>query len=101
MIATGLFSAVRSDVLKREVVPEETGDLAWRTTISRSKIEASNDRKLNEVTKALRPMGWLGPDTHVAFYPLRGGEVYNLVIAFVRHFPRVGAVLIDGGQAAR
>lgn len=76
-----MFSAVRTAVLQQNVQPEETGDLAWRATITRAQINASGDVELIRVTSKQQAIGWVGPGSHVPFYPLRNGSIYNLVLA--------------------
>lgn len=71
----------RTSVIGSKVDPIETGDLAWRATITKAEIEASQDSELIRVTREEQPIGWVGPESHVAFYPLRHGSIYNLVLA--------------------
>lgn len=76
-----MSSRVRTSVLGHEVSPRDTGDIAWRATIPLADIESSGDAELIKIVHEQRPYGWVGPSSHVAFYPLRGGSVYNLVLA--------------------
>jgi salicylate hydroxylase len=80
---TGLHSIVRTSVLGTELKPAETGDLAYRATITKTHIDSlSND----ELVKLLRPdqqKVWWGPDRHAVLYPVRAGEIFNLVLAHV------------------
>jgi hypothetical protein len=79
----GMFSKARESVLGCKITPKDTGDLAWRATISQDQIMKSHNAELIELTKEQRACGWVGPSSHVAFYPLRGGATYNLVLALV------------------
>lgn len=76
-----MSSKVRGSVLGHEVGPIDTGDIAWRATIPLEDIERSQNEELIRIVHEQRPHGWVGPSSHVAFYPLRGGSVYNLVLA--------------------
>jgi salicylate hydroxylase len=70
-----------TSVLGKEVLPGGTGDLAWRATITREEIPASGNSELIEITSKLQAHGWLGPLSHVVFYTLRHGAMYNIVLA--------------------
>lgn len=72
----GLRSVVRDFVLGYHEEPTETGDLAYRATIPRERIEALQDPFLQE--SALR--GWIGPHQHAVLYPVRNKTVFNLVL---------------------
>ncbi|KAJ7229475.1 salicylate hydroxylase [Mycena rebaudengoi] len=71
--ADGNKSAVRSAVNGRPVDPVDTGDVAYRI--------------LYLVTDGLH---WMGPEGHAVGYPLRGGELYNVIID-VTHRTDLGA----------
>ncbi|KAL2814685.1 hypothetical protein BDW59DRAFT_176386 [Aspergillus cavernicola] len=78
--ADGLYSHVRDIVLGISTTPEETGDLAYRATFKREQLEALNDDKVNELCRKVAITSWLGPNKHTIFYPVRGGEEFNLVL---------------------
>ncbi|KAL4927995.1 uncharacterized protein BDV17DRAFT_282237 [Aspergillus undulatus] len=78
--ADGLYSRVRDLVLENPTNPEETGDLAYRAIFQRSQLEALNDNRVNELCSETAITSWLGPDKHSIFYPVRGGEEFNLVL---------------------
>lgn len=69
--ADGLWSRVRERLLG-DGQPLPTGHLAYRTLIPREALPAA--LQANEVTV------WLGPRQHVVAYPVRGGDVLNLVV---------------------
>lgn len=69
--ADGLWSRVRERLLG-DGQPVPTGHLAYRTLIPRKDLPAA--LQANEVTV------WLGPRQHVVAYPVRGGDVLNLVV---------------------
>lgn len=71
--ADGLWSKVRGQMLG-EGKPRVSGHIAYRAVIPTPAVPAhlrSNDVVL-----------WAGPKTHLVHYPLRRGELYNLVVVF-------------------
>jgi len=71
--ADGLWSKVRGQMLG-EGKPRVSGHIAYRAVIPTPAVPAhlrSNDVVL-----------WAGPRTHLVHYPLRRGELYNLVVVF-------------------
>ena len=78
--ADGLRSTMRERVLGRPDPPVETGDLAYRATIPVEKIVALNDPKVNEHIKEISSSTWYGPNSHAVLYPVRNGQVWNLVL---------------------
>ena len=68
--ADGLWSRVRREVAWEEVEP--TGYVAYRTLIPRAGLASPFDAP--EVGL------WLGDDAHVVHYPVRRGELLNLVV---------------------
>ncbi|GFG22428.1 putative salicylate hydroxylase [Aspergillus udagawae] len=78
--ADGLWSHVREVVLDEPHPPEETGDLAYRATFSRAQLLALNDPEVNALCAKQGVTAWLGPNKHAVFYPVRGGQEYNLVL---------------------
>ena len=73
---------VRTHVLGKEVRPVETGDLAYRATISKAHIDSLNNQALNDMLSPTRHKVWWGPDCHAVLYPVRAGEMFNLVLAY-------------------
>lgn len=68
--ADGVWSRVRSLVM-RSGGPRQTGHLAYRAMVPMSSLPMN-----------LRPQGvtaWMGPDFHVVQYPVRSGEMLNVV----------------------
>ncbi|KAL4751774.1 hypothetical protein BDW72DRAFT_202834 [Aspergillus terricola var. indicus] len=78
--ADGLHSRVRDTVLGTPTTPQETGDLAYRATITRTQLEALNDPEIDDLCTQTAVTSWLGPDKHTIFYPVRQGGEYNLVL---------------------
>ena len=69
--ADGLWSRVREQLLK-DGSAQPTGHVAYRALIPRGDLPPGF--RSNEVT------AWLGPRHHGVTYPVRGGEVLNLVV---------------------
>ncbi|KAJ4176109.1 hypothetical protein NW755_014601 [Fusarium falciforme] len=78
--ADGLWSSSRNQLLCRASPPAESGDLAYRATISREQLLALADPSINELIQEKSAKCWMGPGRHCVFYPLAGGEVFNLVL---------------------
>ncbi|KAF7125594.1 hypothetical protein CNMCM5793_001833 [Aspergillus hiratsukae] len=78
--ADGLWSKVREIVLDEPHPPEETGDLAYRATFWRAQLLALNDPEVKALCEKRGVAAWLGPNKHAVFYPVRGGQEYNLVL---------------------
>lgn len=77
---TGLWSKVREVVLDEPHPPQETGDLAYRATFSQTQLLSLNDPDVKALCEKRGVTAWLGPSRHAVFYPVRGGQEYNLVL---------------------
>lgn len=75
--ADGLWSRVRAHVM-RSGGPRQTGHLAYRAMVPMTALPAH--LRSQEVT------AWMGPDFHVVHYPVRGGDLLN-VVAIVQGDP--------------
>jgi hypothetical protein len=69
--------------LKRPSPPIETGDLAYRATVSRQELEGFHDPGIDELLNKAEVTAWLGPEKHCVFYPVRNKTEYNLVLLSV------------------
>jgi salicylate hydroxylase len=69
----GLWSKVREQMLG-DGAPRVSGHIAYRAVLPRA--EVPDDLWQNNVVL------WAGPKTHLVHYPLRRGELYNLVAVF-------------------
>ena len=78
--ADGLWSTSRDRLLGSPSPPVETGDLAYRGTFTKAQLEALNDPEVNELCSKKVVTAWLGPSKHAVFYPLKGGQQFNLVL---------------------
>lgn len=76
----GLGSIVRSEILGRSVDPVETGDLAYRVTITKERVEELNDPSLSAFLGERALQIWVGPDKHAVLYPIRNMQQFNLVL---------------------
>jgi salicylate hydroxylase len=77
---TGLWSTTRDRLLEEASPPSETGDLAYRATVSRAAMEALNDPRISEMCSTKMVRIWFGPNKHAVLYPVKGGEQFNLVL---------------------
>ncbi len=68
--ADGLWSAVRGQMLGK-VPPRFSGHLAYRGTVAAD--------VLPERLRAPRVTAWFGERLHVVHYPVRGGQMFNVV----------------------
>jgi 2-polyprenyl-6-methoxyphenol hydroxylase-like FAD-dependent oxidoreductase len=71
--ADGLWSRTRAQLLA-DGKPRVSGHIAYRAVLPRA--EVPDDLWQNNVVL------WAGPKTHLVHYPLRRGELYNLVAVF-------------------
>ncbi|KAJ5924865.1 hypothetical protein N7466_009052 [Penicillium verhagenii] len=78
--ADGIGSTVRKILLGDSVSLIETGDLAYRAVFKREQLKALEDDQVTELCQKIGVTSWLGPDKHTIFYPVRGGEEFNLVL---------------------
>ncbi|CEJ93492.1 hypothetical protein VHEMI09075 [[Torrubiella] hemipterigena] len=85
--ADGLWSHTRNIVLGRSLIPEETGDLAYRVTFSRDQLRGLASKEVDALVERSDIQVWLGPGRHVVFYPLRNHTEYNLVLLVADDLP--------------
>ncbi|KAI1107950.1 FAD/NAD(P)-binding domain-containing protein [Jackrogersella minutella] len=85
--ADGLWSVCRALFLPRdfEGAPRRTGDLAYRLVL---KLDQVQDPELREWIRNPMCNIWMGPNSHVVGYSLRGGTEYNLVLLAPDDLPR-------------
>lgn len=74
VVADGLWSQLREQVTPDAGPPRATGHFAWRTLIDRARLTAAQRADYAGVNV------WLGPKLHVVAYPVRRGELLNLVV---------------------
>ncbi|KAL6249700.1 hypothetical protein RBB50_003555 [Rhinocladiella similis] len=76
--ADGVQSKARTHFQGHELPPIDTGDISYRILIPGQDI--LKDPDLCELVSQPWVSSWCGPDAHVIGYPVRGGEVYNVVL---------------------
>ena len=79
---------IREEVLGYPKAPEETGDLAYRATFTRKQLEQLKDFRVNALISGKTQHLWMGPDQHCTFYPVRGGNEFNLVLLCPDNLPQ-------------
>jgi salicylate hydroxylase len=74
--ADGGFSRVRRQLLN-DGLPRPSGELAYRALVAQS--------SLPQRLRSQQVTVWLGPRLHVVHYPVRGGEMLNVVVIVHGH----------------
>jgi salicylate hydroxylase len=74
--ADGIHSAVRVGLFG-SAEPRFTAQICWRLILPMAHLHALAD-SLPTRLDGSEYTGWLGPNGHVLFYPLRGGELLNI-----------------------
>ncbi|GAM82306.1 hypothetical protein ANO11243_002850 [Dothideomycetidae sp. 11243] len=91
--ADGLRSRCR-DILYPEVdLLMSSGDMAYRILLSSSSLK--DDKELEALVRPHEVRYWMGPELHAVSYPLRGGEMFNLVLIAPDDMP-AEAMTLDG-----
>ncbi|OGM50599.1 salicylate hydroxylase, partial [Aspergillus bombycis] len=93
--ADGLWSKVRDTIFDRHLPPIETGDMAYRAVFPRKQLEDLGDPEIGSLCSKTSVTAWLGPEKHAVFYPVRGGEEFNLVLLLPDNLP-AGVRTIEG-----
>ncbi|KAL9090677.1 MAG: hypothetical protein Q9165_005165 [Trypethelium subeluteriae] len=80
--ADGIMSRIRTEILGYVKQPQPTGDLAYRATIPRTQVEKllGSFPQLAGVLHANEQWTWWGPNSHVMFYPIKNGQIFNMVL---------------------
>ena len=76
--ADGIKSICRPLLTGKPDVPRDTGDVAYRILIPGEKLLA--DPELADLITEPCTTSWCGPDAHLVGYPIRNGEMYNIVV---------------------
>ncbi|KAJ5760238.1 hypothetical protein N7520_007394 [Penicillium odoratum] len=76
--ADGIKSICRPLLTGQPDVPRDTGDVAYRILIPGEKLLADPD--LAHLIRDPCTTSWCGPDAHLVGYPIRNGEMYNIVV---------------------
>ena len=76
--ADGIKSIARPLLTGQPDIPRDTGDVAYRILIPGEKVLA--DPELSDLITDPCTTSWCGPDAHLVGYPIRNGELYNIVV---------------------
>ncbi|KAJ5736431.1 uncharacterized protein N7483_001556 [Penicillium malachiteum] len=76
--ADGVKSISRPLLTGQPDKPRDTGDVAYRIVIRGE--ELLKDPELADLINKPVTTSWCGPDAHVVGYPIRDGELYNVVV---------------------
>ncbi|OJJ47854.1 hypothetical protein ASPZODRAFT_63899 [Penicilliopsis zonata CBS 506.65] len=76
--ADGIKSAARPLLTGHPDRPRDTGDVAYRILIPGKDLLA--DPELADLITDPATTSWCGPDAHLVGYPIRNGELYNIVV---------------------
>jgi salicylate hydroxylase len=95
LCADGLWSATRSAFLGKESKAILTGDLAYRIVINTDDLHGPDAEELRAWVEKATVNFWVGPNTHVVAYTMRGGKVYNIVLLCPDDLPE-GVSKTDG-----
>ncbi|RAK95848.1 salicylate hydroxylase [Aspergillus ibericus CBS 121593] len=76
--ADGIKSTARPLLTGQPDRPRDTGDVAYRILIPGKDLLADPD--LADLITDPANTSWCGPDAHLVGYPIRAGELYNIVV---------------------
>ena len=93
--ADGIKSAVRDIINGRVIEPQDTGDVAYRILVPAKPL--LEDPAMAYLVKNPWAVHWMGPEGHAVGYPLREGELYNIIID-VTHSSDLGEPIPKEGQ---
>ncbi|KAK7750670.1 hypothetical protein SLS62_007370 [Diatrype stigma] len=97
--ADGIKSITRPLLTGQPDVPRDTGDVAYRILIPASKLLAAGDPELAALITDPCTTSWCGPGAHLVGYPIRDGELYNVVVcATAAHNETTDAVWVVRGD---
>lgn len=97
--ADGLKSACREALLGHADPPKLTGDLAYRIIVKAEDMLKHKD--LVELVENPAINIWIGPDSHVVCYLLKGGGLYNIVMIRPDNLPEYVNVAVGDIQEMR
>jgi salicylate hydroxylase len=86
--ADGLWSKCRERFLAAKGTADQplpTGDLAYRIVLRLEDLE--DDRELYDWVANPTCNFWIGPESHVVAYSLRGGQMFNIVLLVPDNLP--------------
>lgn len=91
--ADGIKSAVRNTINGSPIEPQDTGDVAYRILVPTKPL--LEDPAMRHLVTEPWAVHWMGPEAHAVGYPLRGGELYNIIID-ITHATDVGQSIGEG-----
>lgn len=91
--ADGIKSAVRDMINGEAIEPIDTGDVAYRILVPATPL--LEDPQMRHLVTEPWATHWMGPEGHVVGYPLREGELYNVIID-VTHRTDLGEPVREG-----
>jgi salicylate hydroxylase len=74
----GIKSAARERISTENCSPVDTGDVAYRIIVDSKPLLV--DPQTRELVTQPWARHWIGPSCHAVGYPLRNGEIYNVII---------------------
>ena len=84
--ADGLWSSTRSSFFGRPLLPQPTGDLAYRIVLTADQVK--EDAELRDVITRPGIRIWLGPGAHAVAYSLLNGQMLNIVLLVPDDLPQ-------------
>lgn len=76
--ADGIKSEVRNAINGSPIEPVDTGDVAYRILVPSKPL--MDDPQTRHLVTQPWAVHWMGPEGHAVGYPLRDGELYNIII---------------------
>ena len=83
--ADGIWSSTRSAFLGKPLLPNPTGDLAYRIVLTADKVR--DDVELHDIITCPGIRIWMGPYAHAVAYSLLGGQMLNVVLLVRDNLP--------------
>ena len=74
----GIKSAARDQIIGQRTEPLDTGDVAYRILVDAKPL--LEDPTTSHLVTEPWATHWIGPECHAVGYPLRNGELYNVII---------------------
>ena len=91
--AEGIKSSARKEINGAAIEPRDTGDVAYRILVPVGPL--LEDPITRDLVREPWATHWLGPEAHAVGYPLRGGELYNVIID-ITHNTDIGEPVREG-----
>lgn len=76
--ADGIKSEVRNAINGTPIQPVDTGDVAYRILVPSQPL--LDDPETRHLVTEPWAVHWMGPEGHAVGYPLREGELYNIIL---------------------